>query len=57
MSNIKEEIESLVKKMENGDLSEQEELAVLEELNSIYDIVNKVLEEIKVEQLSANLKK
>jgi hypothetical protein len=52
----KEEIEFLIKKVENGELSEEEELTLLKGLDFSYDVLNKFLEEIKIAKLSADLK-
>lgn len=51
-----EAIEQLIKKIEGGELTEAEELQVLKEINFSYDVLNKFLEEIKMEQLKANIK-
>ena len=52
-----EEVESLVKRIESGELSEDEELSLLRELDFSYDVMDKYLEEIKVVKLSEELKK
>lgn len=51
-----EVLEQLVKKLESGELTEAEELALLKEINFSYDVVNKFLEELKIEQLKAEIK-
>jgi hypothetical protein len=48
-------IDELVAKLKNGELSQEQELALLKELNFSYDILNKFLEKIKMEQLKAEI--
>ena len=56
MLQSKEDLDKLIEKINNGESSEQEELALLKELNFSYDVLNKFLEELKVAKLSADLK-
>ncbi|WP_291122305.1 hypothetical protein [Flavobacterium sp. UBA6046] len=48
-------IDDLIKKLENGELTEEQELALLKELNFSYDVLNKFLEQVKIEQLKAEI--
>lgn len=51
-----EAIDQLIKKLENGELNEEQELELLKELNFSYDVMNKFLEELKIAKLSAEMK-
>lgn len=55
MLQSREELDKLIEKINNGELSEQDELVFLKELNFSYDVLNKFLEELKVAKLSADL--
>ncbi len=57
MLQSKEDLENLIEKINKGELSEQEELSLLKEINFSYDVLNKFLEEVKVEKLNIDLKK
>lgn len=51
-----EALEVLIKKLENGELTQEQELEFLKELNFSYDVLNKFLEELKIAKLSAEMK-
>jgi hypothetical protein len=53
---LKEVLELLAKKAEAGEFTEAESLKLLREINISYEVLNKFLEEIRIEQLKAKLK-
>ncbi len=56
MEQDNEKLESLLKRIENGEISEEEKLSILKELNFSYDVLNTLLDEIKVAKLTNDIK-
>ena len=56
MISEKETTELLIKRIENGEISEEEKLSILKELNFSYDVLNTFLDEIKVAKLTNDIK-
>jgi Asp-tRNA(Asn)/Glu-tRNA(Gln) amidotransferase B subunit len=50
-----EELEAMVAKLQNGELTEDEQVQLLKEMNMSTDAINKFLEETKIEQLKSEL--
>lgn len=57
MEQDNESLGSMLNRLKNSELSQKEELALLKELNFSYDVLNMLLEEIKVAKLSNDIKK
>ena len=56
MEQNNEKLESLLKRIENGEIGEEEKLSILKELNFSYDVLNTLLDEIKVAKLTNDIK-
>lgn len=50
-----QDLEALIAKAQNGELSEAEELQLLKDINFSYTVINKFLEELKIEQLKSEI--
>jgi hypothetical protein len=52
---MQQDLQALMAKAENRELSEQEELQLLREIDFSYDVLIKFLEELKMEQLKSEI--
>lgn len=50
-----QELEALIAKAQNGELTQEEEIQLLKEMNLSYDVLNKFLENLKIEQLKSEI--
>jgi len=50
-----EELQDQITKLQNGELSEAQEIELLKEISFSYDVLNKFLEELKMEQLKSEM--
>ena len=57
MTEQKEEFESLTKRIENGDFTEEEAVDILKQLDDCYSVLGVFLKKVKVEKISQDLKK
>ena len=51
-----QDLQALIAKAEKGELSEQEQLELLKKINISQKAINEFLEELKIEQLTAEIK-